>query len=421
MPTDARGDDGAAAPAFALLLAAALLLHVLWWHGPVVRSPWAAVAVAAVWLIARPPSVGRLALLLAAAAGAIVAELPALGSHLLLVLATAVCVLAHLGLGLVRRPPGGGGRGWSPASGDGYGGSRPGRPPGGDGRGGGWPRGDDLWPRLVPLLRAEVVVLYVAAALAKLNDVYLDPATSPAGVLAGKVAWFAPTSFDGDWRATVAVWGSLAVEAALPVLLLVPRTRRVGLVLGLAFHGVLAASGTVPFTALMLALYVGFLPAGAVGWPVVPAIARRGRTRTRRTEGLPLVAGDGSTRAGRPADLPLVAAALVGLWATGALVGLDPGRTDGSVLATLTRLVLLASVLAAIAAVLRRGTAAGASTPSGRPRGVFVAGAAVLVLCAASPYLGWRTGDAFTMYSGLRTSPSGWNHVLLPSAVRLRH
>lgn len=431
MGTDARGGGGdPRATAFAVLIAAALLLHVLWWHGPVVWSPWAAVAAAAAWLIARPASVGRLAFLLGAAAVAIVAELPGLGSHLLLVLATAVCVLVHLGVGLWR-PPGGGA---------GAGGTRS------------LPTAGELWPRLAPLLRAEVVVLYAAAVLSKLNDAYLEAATSPAGPLAGKVVWFAPIALDGDWRATVAIWGSLLVEVSLPVLLLVPRTRRVGLALGFAFHGVLAASGTVPFTALMLALYVAFLPAGSV----LGRRALRRRSSPGSTGETTVSYGSGSERPGgtalsRGAGGLAVAVPLVALWLVGALAGLDPGRADGSVLATATRLVVLGAVVAAIVRLVRRectvdgegqldpGTdAAGArSTPhdrrgapgvvaprrgrsNGRPCGVFLAGTVALVLCAASPYLGWRAGDAFTMYSGLRTSPSGWNHVLLPPALRLR-
>lgn len=359
----AGDDDATLGTTFAVLLAAALLLHVLWWHGFPVASPWTAVAAAAAWLIGRPYSVGRLALLLAAAAGTIVAELPGLGSHLLLVLAIAVCVLVDVVGRLLR--------------------TRRLQAPG------------ELWARLAPFLRAAVVVLYVAAVLSKLNDVYLDPGTTPAGPLAGKVVWFAPLSFAGDWRASVAIWGSILVEAALPVLLLTPRTRRAGLVLGLFFHGLLAASGTVPFTALMLALYVAFLPAGATraGLRVPGPTLRRGAAL----------------------------GVLVVLWFAGALADLAPGRVDGSVLATLTRLAVLGAVLAAVGRLLVRGR----RTPhrradSGRPRGVFLTGAVVLVTCAASPYLGGRAGDAFTMYSGLRTGPSSWNHVVVPSAVRLR-
>lgn len=408
MPARAAGDDAdARAALFAFLLAAALLLHVLWWHGPEVRSPWAAVAAAAAWLTARPSSVGRLALLLAAASVAIVLELPALGSHLLLVLATAACVLVHLASGAARARRG---------------------PDAGPARATRLPTAGELWPRLVPFLRAAVVVLYAAAVLAKLNDAYLDPATSPAGPLAGRVAWFAPVAFHGDWRAGTAVWASLLVEAALPVLLLRSRTRRAGLALGLAFHGVLAASGTVPFTALMLALYVAFLPTGA--GPARDAVR--------------------AARAAR--GLPVGAAAVVVLWGAAALAGLDPGRVDGGVLATLTRLLVLTATVAALTMVVGRGRAvparprasAGGGAPRvaasrdlplrdgrvgdapsrparvGRPRGAFLAGTVALVLCAGSPYLGWRTGDAFTMYSGLDTLPAGWNHVLLPPAVRLR-
>lgn len=66
------------------------------------------------------------------------------------------------------------------------------------------------------------------------------------------------------------------------------------------------------------------------------------------------------------------------------------------------------------AGLVRPGRTPGIERPAGGE------GAVALVLCAASPYVGWRAGDAFTMYSGLRTSPTAWNHVLLPPAVRVR-
>jgi hypothetical protein len=56
----------------------------------------------------------------------------------------------------------------------------------------------------------------------------------------------------------------------------------------------------------------------------------------------------------------------------------------------------------------------------GALRGVFALGIVALVLVAASPYLGHRAGDAFTMYSGLRTAEGSWNHLVVPEAVRVR-
>ncbi len=75
-----------------------------------------------------------------------------------------------------------------------------------------------------------------------------------------QVCWFDPSLLDGSWRIEPAIWGTVEVEVALPILLAARRTRIVGLVVGGGFHTVLALAGNVPFTALAFAFYVAFLP-----------------------------------------------------------------------------------------------------------------------------------------------------------------
>jgi hypothetical protein len=43
----------------------------------------------------------------------------------------------------------------------------------------------------------------------------------------------------------------------------------------------------------------------------------------------------------------------------------------------------------------------------------------LVVLNAASPYLGLKTRFSFTMFSNLQTEPGRWNHVVLPEAMRV--
>lgn len=79
-------------------------------------------------------------------------------------------------------------------------------------------------------------------------------------VSSSQVCWFDPSLLDGSWRIEPAIWGTVEVEVALPILLAARRTRIVGLVVGGGFHTVLALAGNVPFTALAFAFYVAFLP-----------------------------------------------------------------------------------------------------------------------------------------------------------------
>lgn len=341
-----------------LLLAAALLLHQLWWGGFEVRSLHFVVVVAALWVMARPGSVGRFVAMLGAEVVSVAREMPAVHSHTLLVLVCAVSVLAFVALGAAR--------------------SRRLPDPGG------------LFERIAPFLRASVLVLYASAGIAKLNSGFLDPVTSCAAGMAAQVAWFDPSLLAGaGWIATPAISGTLAVELSLPVLLAVPRWRVAGLALGLAFHAVLALAGNVPFSSLMLALYVAFLPAG---------VAPRALARWRA----PKVA------------LPLA----VGAWVAAAVL-LD-GRPElgRTLIEQGTRLAAVALIAFVAVRMLRaRPLRATGGLRLGHP--VFVAGMAVLLLNAMSPYVGFKTESSFAMFSNLQTEPGRWNHVFVPEAVRV--
>jgi hypothetical protein len=50
---------------------------------------------------------------------------------------------------------------------------------------------------------------------------------------------------------------------------------------------------------------------------------------------------------------------------------------------------------------------------------VFAVAVVLLVVNAASPYLGLKTRFSFTMFSNLQTEPGRWNHVIVPEAVRV--
>ena len=43
----------------------------------------------------------------------------------------------------------------------------------------------------------------------------------------------------------------------------------------------------------------------------------------------------------------------------------------------------------------------------------------LIVVNAASPYLGLKTRFSFTMFSNLQTEPGRWNHVVIPEAMRI--
>ena len=244
-----------------------------------------------------------------------------------------------------------------------------------------------LWERLAPFLRLQAVLLYAAAALAKLNTGFLDPVTSCAGPLAAQLAFFDPSLLGGRWHVAPAIAATLIAEAGLAVTLAIPRTRVIGVVAGAGFHAALALAGNVPFAAYAVALYVAFLS---------PALLPRWR-------------------------VPWWGLALVLLAARPAASVADPAAVR-DLLQVVLRIAVAAGLLVFAAGVLRRARGRRHAPASGRLRSMqaaYVAAAMVLAVNAASPYLGLKTEASFAMFSNLQTEPGHWNHVLVPEAVRV--
>lgn len=365
--------------AYSALLACALLVDQLWWGGFVLWHPHGALVLAALWCLTRPRSVARFLVMVATTVVVLALDLPQVGDHLLLVLVTGVGVLGWWAGRLRRRRP---------------------------------IDATALWAALAPFLRAQVVLLYVAAALAKLNTGFLDPAVSCAAGMSRQIAWLDPSLLDGNGRALAAIYATLAIEASLPVLLLVRRTRPAGLALGAAFHAVLALAGNVPFSALVLALYVAFLP------EATPARLRALAIRRPRL-------GAAAHALQRGARSRLAVPAGIAAWLAGSASSVGPGAYGGPVggaarLAVLGGILVAAGVLlAAFAPAARAGLHRRLAPAHVRLHPVFAAGLLLLVLNAASPYLGLKTEASFTMFSNLQTEPGHWNHVFLPEDLRI--
>ena len=356
---------------FTALLALALVLHQVWWQGFEVRSPHFVVILTAIWVVLRPTSVARFLLMLAAETIAVAIDLPNVGDHVLLVLVTAVCVLSFVAWTALRTRR--------------------------------MPNPGELFDRMAPFLRIQLLILYAAAAVAKTNTDFFDPNLSCAAPMSRQVAWFDPGLLDGSWRIVPAIWGTVLVEAALPVLLAIPRTRALGLVVGLAFHAVLALAGNVPFSALAVALYVAFLPSDTPtrlrAWAVEHTGVLRGE---RHWVGQLLLFG-----------------LAVACWLAAAVFFSGRPVAGGALLPNAMRLVVLIVVAVELVVVVAgRGRAPVAgSRHLGHP--IFALGLVLLVINALSPYLGLKTETTFTMFSNLRTEDGRWNHLFLPEGVRV--
>ncbi len=383
-PARPRADAGWLFGLFNTLFAVSLILHQLWWNGFEVRTAHALVVLAAGWVLQAPGSVGRFAAMIAAEVVAVSLDMPFAGSHTLLVLIFGGCALVHLGWTALRARS--------------------------------VPTPESVFNDLAPFLRAALIVVYATAALAKMNTSFLDPAISCASSMSRQLAWFDPSLLDGSWRIEPAIWATIAVEVALPVLLAARRTRIVGLVLGGGFHTVLALAGNVPFSALAFAFYVAFLP---LDTPERVHARWQGRC-----------VGSSRSQPARPVRRPaavgrvLALIVFVGAWLGGAALSVTHPALTAGLVAEGTRLVVVLIALGAGGVLLasRRGAPEPPrfqrrSLGVGHP--VLLAGVLLLVVNGLSPYLGLKTDSSFEMFSNLRTEPGAWNHLLIPESARL--
>ena len=362
---------------FGLLFALSLIFHQLWWDGFEVRSPHFLVILAALWTAFRPTSVVRFLTMIGTEVFAVALDMPDVGSHTLLVLVSGICLLTYAAWTTLRERR--------------------------------LPDAGFLFERMAPFFAVQLLLVYAVAAVAKMNTGFFNPDISWARSMSSKLAWSHPSFLDASWSVTASIWGTVLIEVALPVLLAVRRSRMLGLMLGGAFHAVLALAGNVPFSALALAIYVAFLPSDTPTRLRSLIAARRGLGGWARRALLV-----GRSRAAFPLA--------VGCWLAGAAVFTNGPAPRPVLISHGTRVLLVIAFAAGI--LLALGSARGGS-PGHGPRSlrlrhpVFSAGILLLVVNSLTPYVGLKTESSFTMFSNLRTEGGGWNHLFIPEAVRV--
>ncbi|MDQ3935145.1 MAG: HTTM domain-containing protein [Actinomycetota bacterium] len=361
---------------FAFLFAAAVLFHQNRLSDWEVLSVHALLSLVALAVLLRPSSLPRFAALLVALFVDWAVHMPVVVNHIWAVAVFGAGVLVAAAIALAR------GRRW-PLD------------------------GGELYERFAPVLRNCVVLVYLFAAVAKMNEGFLDSDVSCAVAMTDDLLDWLPFDATAGWQHSPAIWGTIAIELAIPALLFFRRTRLLGIAAGVPFHIVLALSGHVPFSGFAMAFYSLFLP------PDFPERLVRLRERFP-----PL--GRAAARIAGLARSPLAFPALALGWLVCALLVVDNARTEFD-RGTTIAFVLYAAVLAGVAVL---------ALLDGRPvvprerafRLPHPAWAVVPLLFAAnavSPYLGLKTQVSFTMYSNLQTEGDLWNHEVVPESVRV--
>lgn len=360
---------------FAVMWALASLWHLLGDPGGAPAWAQAALALALGLVLWRPGAVVPLGLLAAAGVAVAWEEAPALGDHWLLASLVNVAILLCIGVAVLRRRLG---------------------------------DRTDLAERLFPAARLCLLGAYGFAAFAKLNSAFFDRGASCAVFLyrqtTGSIGLEGLQLGGTAWLERAVILAVAGIQVAVPLLLLVRRTRSLGVVLAMGFHLVVALDRTashVESSAVLFALLVLLLPPSSGQW-TAERVGSVGARLALRDEALP-----GRVRLAA-VMVPTLVGLLVAVDAVDDELAFDLGWWSWQVFA----LVALTSA----ARHLRQSP--GPSAVRLLPYHALYALVPLLVVAnGVAPYVELKTGDTWTTYSNLRTVDGDTNHLVLPRTL----
>lgn len=364
---------------FSVLWALAHLGHLLRKADRTDPLVWV-VMIAAVLVLERPSSARRVAALACVQIPYLYLNLPATDNHLV--------IMGFANLGIIIAA----GRGRMRARGGAENGAEP-SPPLSD---------------AFPFLRLSIVLAYGAAAVAKLNAGFFDVEVSCAVQLTDDaLAIFGERAPPIPDAAVAYLPHAVAgIELAIPLLLLVPATRTVGVATVVLFHLAMSLSPTATagdFTVVLFGLAFLFLPVEAGAW--VESVWSRARGSV--------------TRYGRVSPSAWL---VIGTGVIGGMIGgrgleyFTVASNRNWVWLAFMGIVLGALLLAACCvAWMNRWQARSSLLPTSW---FYAPVILLLVSTAAAPYVGSKTVAVFTMYSNLQTEGGETNHFILPRLPR---
>ncbi|HUP01469.1 MAG TPA: hypothetical protein VM737_08120 [Gemmatimonadota bacterium] len=348
---------------------------------------------AAYWLLFRPWSSAALGFVLAASVWATVDRSPWISNHWMLAFVVSLTILLAFVRALLRD------RGF---------------------------RRPELLRDLAPAVRLELLLFYLWSFFHKLNTDYLDAGVSCGSVLyqllARKITFLPVT----DWTMAVAIYGSLVVELAIPLLLVPQRSRWAGLLLAAIFHFILGIGGFFNFSAYIFALLFLFLPED------LPAVLGRGwGASSLRRRLLALGRPEVIARAYLWTTRGLLAIAIAILLSQTSWSGRERFRllmlareeTRSIFSYVFEAIWWVGALLLAVVcwkAIRASRTGWGKAFRLLRPaHPVYALPLLLVFLNGLSPYLGLKTETSFAMFSNLRTEGRAWNHLILPGRLSL--
>lgn len=269
---------------------------------------------------------------------------------------------------------------------------------------------ENLLETFAPITRVSLLILYFYAVLHKLNWDYFNVDISCSTFLLQGYSERLPFLPDTMLARWLAVWGTLIIEATIPLFLAFKRTRWAGIFLGLAFHFFLSVHphpGLYSFSGLLFALYMLFTPTTFANdiQHALEAKVKNGQqwaSRLRLIFALMVV-------------LMVLSVLTIGRFKPGVsyylnYVGLGIWFGWGALLMVLFSLGLTSS---------GRGAVRYPAIFSVRPIALWVIPIVVL-FNGMNPYLGLKTQTSFSMFSNLRTEGGISNHLFIPSSLLVK-
>jgi len=294
---------------------------------------------------------------------------------------------------------------------------------------------DDWFSTVAPVIRLATVFLYAFAVFHKLNSAYLGPASCGASIpwwcIANLVApfgdpdvLFMPESAWPMWLRNAGIYGSLAIEVSIPILLAIPRTWLLAFLAGFALHFFLGACFFWHFTPMLWAVFFLFAPPLVI--ERVAGVTASAMSRLRECFayfGLPLT----RTRILIAALLALFAVAVAthgSVELQSELARYSRGAGTWSLARSGFRtwigwipFIVYSFILLglAVGALWRHPfDASGGSLWRFPNRGLLVVVAGLLLLNGFAPYLGIKDHQSFAMFSGLETHAGRTNQLFMP-------
>jgi len=119
-----------------------------------------------------------------------------------------------------------------------------------------------FYEAFAPVVRLEVIVLYFWAAIHKINTGFFDKDISCATIQLFNVKDVLPIMPTPDWFIFINPYLTLLTESSIPILLIIPKTRILGLIIAIIFHFILGFIYT-GFTILVYSFLSLFIPSSS--------------------------------------------------------------------------------------------------------------------------------------------------------------